>query len=179
MRDSQSGPQGQDLYSLETLREWKQADAFRRAGIYGRAAKTFRQFWETHQDPEAGWRYANCLRKTGLVEPALSLLRDLAASLSEHPVVREELIWCLYEGRLVKEREAGRSAEVVAVAKEMLGLGAEGRALKLAVFAVISAAKTKGQWHMVSCWCDLLDPADLNAETRNAAKRSIPSDRER
>ena len=61
----------------------------------------------------------------------------------------------------------------------MVSAEATGIALKLAVFAVMSAAKTRGQWKLVSNWCDLLEPAELGSQARVTKHGSIPSDRER
>ncbi|MFA7481779.1 MAG: tetratricopeptide repeat protein [Vulcanimicrobiota bacterium] len=179
MRYCDSGPQEQDVHRVVNPVEWKQAEAFRLTGVYGRAAKYFRACWEEEKKPDAGWRYANCLRKTGLAEAALTLLRDLSTQFPEDQEVRDELVWCIYDARLTKAKEESRSADVIAHAKDMLGAGAEGLALKLAVFAVMGVAKTKGQWNQVSCWCDLLDPSTLSTVSRKGKQGTIPSEQER
>lgn len=159
--------------------EWKRAEAFCNAGIFGRSAKYFREVWDETSDPEAGWRYAHCLRKSGYIEVALGLLRDLSKEYPEHPQIREEFVWGLYEGRLVpaKKKESGEA--MVEAARDMVAAEAEGKALQLAVFAVMNHAKTRGHWKLVSSWCDLLDPKTLDGTVRRGAQGSIPSDRER
>lgn len=177
--DGRSEDGNPDRLDFQESEAWKKAESFRKAEIYGRAAKAFRQFWEETEDPEAGWRYAHCLRKSGLIEVALSLLVELEQSHPDHPVIRDELVWGLYEGRLLPAKEEGDCSRVVEAARAMVSAEATGIALKLAVFAVMSAAKTRGQWKLVSNWCDLLEPAELESQARVTKHGSIPSDRER
>ena len=183
MRNSDTRPAQDNVYCVEdpsTSPEWKKAEAFRLTGIYVRAAKYFRTVWDENKDPQAGWRYAHCLRKTGYNEPALGLLQELHKTYGDEvPELQDEYVWTLYESRLVRAKEEGNASDIVAAAKDMVAAGAEGNALKLAVFAVISAAKTKGQWNQVSCWCDLLDPEELSDRARSVNGKSIPSDKER
>lgn len=181
MGDDNRGPEDGDIDRLShrETEEWRKAEAFRNAGIYGRAAKSFRRFWDETGDLEAGWRYAHCLRKSGYVEVALGLLSDLEKHHPDNPEVREELIWGLYEGRLVPAKEKGEAEAVIQAARDMVGAEAEGRALKLAVFAVMTMAKTRGHWKLVSSWCDLLDPTALDSAPRRSGQGTIPSDRER
>ncbi len=182
MGSSDGGPEDGDLDRVahRGSEEWKKAEALRKAEIFGRAAKAFRAFWDETCDPEAGWRYAHCLRKSGYHEMGLGLLFELEQEYPEHPEIRQELIWGIYEGRLLPAKQQGDSQATVQAAREMVAAEASGTALKLAVFAVMGAAKTKGQWRLVSNWCDLLDPAELSAEARSvAANGKIPSDRER
>ena len=181
MWNSDRGPATVPVHSVENNNdpEWKQAEAFRKTGIFGRAARYFRERWDEHEDPEAGWRYAHCLRKTGYHEVAISLLAELHRNAPLSDSISKEYVWALYEGRLAKAKDEGNQQGVLEAAREIVGAGAEGTALKLAVFAVISAAKTKGQWNQVSNWCDLLNPATLSASQRQGDRGTIPSDRER
>ena len=181
MGSSDGRPEDSDLDCLShrESEEWKKAETFRNAGIHGRAAKVFRAMWDQTGDPEAGWRYAHCLRLSGYIEVALSLLFELEKHHPEHLQIRDELIWGLYEGRLVPAKEKGDGAAVIQAARDMVSAEAEGKALRLAVFAVMGQAKTRGHWKLVSSWCDLLEPESLDTTARQAGHGSIPSDRER
>lgn len=182
MGDSDGRPEDRDSNSLGSLADspqWKQAESFRKAEIYGRAAKSFRQFWEESHNPEAGWRYAQCLRKSGLLELALGLLTELEREFPDHFRIREQLVWSIYEGRLLPAKAKGDNAAIVEAGRAMVSAEATGIALRLAVFAVMGVAKTRGQWKLVSNWCDLLDPSTLNSKAKVTNNGSIPSDRER
>lgn len=181
MGSSDGGSEERDLncVSHRESEEWKKAEAFRNAEIFGRAAKAFRAFWDDTGDAEAGWRYAHCLRKSGYGEVALGILNELAKHNPEHLVIRDELVWGLYESRLLVAKEKGDGALVIQAARDMVSAEAEGKALRLAVFAVVGAAKTRGHWKLVSNWCDLLDPRTLETQARQMGQGTIPSDRER
>lgn len=182
MGNSDGRPEDSDLDCLSSIQEteeWKKAESFRKAEIFGRAAKSFRQFWESTRHPEAGWRYAQCMRKSGFTELALGLLIELEQAYPEHLEVRNELVWGLYEGRLVPAKEQGDCSAIVEAGRAMVTAEATGVALKLAVFAVMGAAKSRGQWKLVSNWCDLLEPNELDSKARVTKHGSIPSDRER
>lgn len=158
---------------------WRKAEALRKAEIFGRAAKAFKEYWDQTGDPEAGWRYAHCMRKSGYWETALGLLNELAEFYPELDDIREERVWALYEGRLLPAKAKGECQPIIEAAREMVAAEAEGAPLKMAVFAVVAAAKTRGHWKLVSAWCDLLEPDKLDNKPRSAGKGSIPSDRER
>ena len=167
------------LSELEGSEEWKKAETFRKAEIFGRAAKAFRVFWDQTRHPEAGWRYAHCLRKSGFIDLALGLLTELEQVAPDHPVIRDELVWGLYEGRLLPAKEQGDSSGVIEAARGMVAAEASGIALRLAVFAVMGVAKSRGHWKLVSNWCDLLEPEELESRSRVTKHGNIPSDRER
>lgn len=193
MGDNNTGPEDYDVHNINTAdiasaiadtdiketEEWKKAESFRKAEIYGRAAKTFRKFWEETKDPEAGWRYAHCLRKSGISDSSLKLLQELQQSYPEHQKIGYELVWGIYEAKLVPAKEKNNCSEIMEAAREMIAAEATGIPLKLAVFAAVSAAKSRGQWKLVSRWCDLLEPSQLDSATRQTQHGSIPSDRER
>lgn len=168
-----------DSMSHRESEEWRKAEALRNAEIFGRAGRAFKDFWDQTGDPEAGWRYASCMRKSGYLETALGLLNDLAEYYPDHPEIREERVWTLYQARMVPAKDKGNTQEIIEAARELVAAEAEGVQLKLAVFAVLSAAKTKGHWKLVSAWCDLLSPETLDNRAKAAGKGTIPSDRER
>jgi cold shock CspA family protein len=107
------------------------------------------------------------------------LLRDLEHHYPEHTEIRQELIWALYDSRLRPAKEAGNSQAVLEAAREIVAAEATGPALRLTVFTVMGVAKTKGQWRLLSNWCDLLDPCQLTAESKPSHNGNMPSDRER
>ena len=183
MGNSDGRPEEEGLDHLEVEKErgeeWQKAEAFRKAEIFGRAAKFFRSVWDENDDPEAGWRYAHCLRKTGYLEVALGLLQELRKRFPDHEEIADELVWALYQGRLVPAKSEGNTYGVLEAAKEIVDAEAEGTALRLTVFAAIGAAKTKGHWRMISGWCELLDPSELSTQSKKVGQSNIPSDRER
>ncbi len=168
-----------DSMSHRESPEWKKAETFRKAEIFGRAAKAFKEVWDQTGDPQAGWRYAHCLRRSGYHDLAINVLTELNEFYPDDQDIREEFVWSIYEGRLLSAKNQADNRGIIDAAREMVAAGAEGRSLKLAVFSVVSAAKTKGHWNLISAWCDLLDPQDLDTTTRGAGKGTIPSDRER
>lgn len=174
-------PENSDVDSMTHREspEWRKAETLRKAEIFGRAAKAFKEFWDQTGDPEAGWRYAHCMRKSGYWESALTTLNELAEWYPLHDDIKQERVWALYEGRLLPAKQQSDSQAVIEAARDMVAAEAEGTALKMAVFAVLAAAKTKGHWKLVSAWCDLLEPAQLDNRNRGTGKGTIPSDRER
>jgi len=141
----------------ETLNE---AEARFRDGDYAGAGAIFHRAWDAG-NPQAGVRYACCLRLAGFPQPALRVCRELAQQAPADLAIRAELAWNLFELHLRPLAARRDLAAMQRAASEILAIGA-GPAAVEAVLAVMEAAAACGDWSVVEAWGERLRAADLD-----------------
>ena len=162
----------------ERLTTFQQAEALRKAGQYADAGPAFRRLWDEQGDASNGWRYAQCLRKSGHPEAALQVITQVVAQHPDDQWVGFEHAWCIYEALVKPASAEGHLGKLLFAGQKMVEAGAQDLALRLTVFAIIKVAKEKGKWDIVSAWCDRLDRQQLSTEPREMGGRRVISEQE-
>lgn len=156
----------------------QQAKTFYEANQFAEAGAIYHELWAEQDDAFSGTRYAHCLRKAGHANVALNIARQVAQQHPDDVYVRREFVWALYEAQFKPAKERGDLRALTQTAQEIASLTDETLPLHLVTFAVLDLAKDKGQWSLVSEWCDRLDPQTLSLERREVGGRQILSERE-
>lgn len=156
----------------------QQAKTLLEANQFAEAGAIYHELWAEQGDAFSGTRYAHCLRKAGHAQAAVSIARQVTQQHPDDIYGRRELVWSLYEAQFKPAKERGDLRTLTQTAQEILDLTDEALPLKLVTFAVIDLAKEKGQWSLVSEWCDRLEPQALSLDKREVGGRRILSERE-
>ncbi|MFO7749739.1 MAG: hypothetical protein R6V54_06560, partial [Desulfobacteraceae bacterium] len=149
----------------------RQAKQFYEEERYEEAGKLYHQLWDEREDAFSGGRYACCLRKCGYPDYALTVAREVA---QEHPddiYVQREVVWALYDAEFKPAKERSDLGALMRTGQDILNLTDEELPTRLVSFAVVSLAKDKLRWDVVSAWCDRLDPSQLSTERREMGGR--------
>jgi tetratricopeptide (TPR) repeat protein/cold shock CspA family protein len=163
---------------MEQVDRPQQARELYEAKRFAEAGAIYHALWDEQGDAFSGGRYAYCLRKCGHADAALTVARQVIAKHPDDPYVRREVVWALYEAEVKPAREKGDLGRLLQTAQQIVELTDEVLPVRLVTFAVIALAKDKGQWDIVSHWCDRLDPQALSDEKREVNGRRILSERE-
>lgn len=106
------------------------------------------------------------------------MARRVAQVYPDDIYVRREVVWALYDAEFKPAKERDDLGALVRTGQEILDLTDEELPTRLASFAVVSLAKDKMRWDVVSAWCDRLDPEQLSAERREMGGRRVISELE-
>jgi tetratricopeptide (TPR) repeat protein len=158
---------------------YRTAEALRTQGKYTDAAELFQQLWKEQFSAVVGSKYVQCLRKAGRTTDAVNAGQEALTRYPNDIWVRRELIWAYYDAHVKPARTTGDLSKAIKGARAIVNLGPEDMPLRLTAFAVIDIAKAKGQWRIMSDWCDCLDPTQLSDEASMIDGRRGMSDRER
>jgi len=156
----------------------QQARQFYGAKDFEADGRLYHQLWDERGDAFSGGRYALCLRKCGYPQAALAVARQVAQKHSDDVYVRREVVWALYEAEFKPAKERGDLGALVQAGQQILDLTDEALPVHLVSFAVISLAKDKMKWSLVSDWCDRLERRELSTEPREMGGRRVISERE-
>ena len=156
----------------------QQARQFYGAKDFEADGRLYHQLWDERGDAFSGGRYALCLRKCGYPQAALAVARQVAQKHSDDVYVRREVVWSLYEAEFKPAKERGDLGALVQAGQQILDLTDEALPVHLVSFAVISLAKDKMKWGLVSDWCDRLNRQELSTEPREMGGRRVLSERE-
>lgn len=156
----------------------QQARQFYEAKDFEEAGKLYHELWNERGDAFSGGRYAHCLRKCGHAQAALAVARRVAEKYPEEIYVRREVVWALYEAEFKSAKERGDLNTLLRAGQQILDLTDEELPVRLVTFAIISLAKDKMKWGLVSDWCDRLDRQQLSTEPREMDGRRVVSEQE-
>jgi cold shock CspA family protein/tetratricopeptide (TPR) repeat protein len=145
---------------------------------YAGAGALYHQLWDQRGDAYSGSRYAHCLRKAGHPEAALKVARQVAQVHPDDVYVHREIVWALYDAEFKPARERDDLGAMVQAGQQILELTDEKLPTRLVTFPVISLAKDKSRWRLVSEWCDQLNSDQLSTEPREIGGRRVISERE-
>ena len=148
------------------------------AGQFEDAGKLYHQLWDEHGDAFSGSRYVHCLRKAGHAKAAVTTARMVVEKHPDDVYVRRELVWALYEAEFKPAKERSDLAAMTGVGSQIAKMTDEELPLRLVAFPIISLAKEKGKWIVVSQWCDHLDRNALDIEPREIDGRRVISEQE-
>lgn len=154
------------------------ADALRKEKKYDQALAQFEVLWQKQSGAFIGWRYAQCLRKTGQLEKAEQIARAILEKSPDDQFTKKELGWILYERELKPAREDGDLGRLVHFAHEILQLNDDPLATRLTMQSVAKVAKARGKWDIVLEWLDKVKPEDLSTEPMIIDGKRGMSDRE-
>lgn len=163
---------------MSTPDRQQKAKTFYEASQFAEAGAIYHELWVEQGDAFSGTRYTHCLRKAGHANAALSIARQVAQKHPNDTYACRELVWALYEAQFKPAKERGDLRALTQAAQEIANLTDETLPMHLVTFAVIDLAKDKGQWQLVSYWCDRLDPQTLNLDKREVGDQRILSERE-
>lgn len=75
--------------------KFQEADQYRKNKQYPQATALLAELWEVHPSDRVGWRYAECLRKSGQLEKAEEIARQALARFPQDAFTRKQLGWVL------------------------------------------------------------------------------------
>jgi len=156
------------MKSIEELHH--EANNLRQAKKYVDAIPLYEKLWTETGDQYDGAGLLHCLRKSGDFEKAIPLAGELIKKYPTFDWTKNESIWTLINGKLIKLNENSSLEDVLAVASEIMNLKPEGLAAKKVVFKVLKSAKAADKWDIVSEWADKLDPETLSTTPMTDAR---------
>lgn len=157
---------------------YESADALRKQGKFAAACEQFAQLWQHSPGLLIGWRYAYCLRKLGRLDEAEAVAKSALAQYPEDTYARSELAWILYEKYLKPAKAENNLAGVISAAEQVLALDSGAMVRAKAVLAVMSLAKTRGDWRLLLEWSDRVSPEDLSNQPMQFGGKTGMSERE-
>lgn len=75
--------------------EYNVAENLRKNGDFQAALPRFTSLWDSEPSREIGWRYAECLRKTGRLAECEKIAQDARKRYPEGGFATKQLAWCL------------------------------------------------------------------------------------
>ncbi len=140
----------------------QEAKRLRQEKNFSGALPLYEEQWNETGAPFDGAGLLNCLRKLKRYDKAIPLAEELVGNFPDFQWAKNEAIWTYIEGELNKLKEDATVGEIIEIVNKIMELKPEGYAAKLAVFKVLKAAKTAGDWKVVNEWTDRLNPEILS-----------------
>ncbi len=103
----------------------------------------------------------HCLRKTDNLDEAVRLADEVKNKYLDFDWFRNEIIWTLTQGKLLKLSEDD-TTQTVKVANDILELNPDSFAKTTIIFRVLKVAKNNGDWETISEWSSKLDADTLD-----------------
>lgn len=141
---------------------YESAESLRKNKQYTQAAQQFAQLWQQYTTKMIGWRYAQCLRKSGQLEKAEQLAREAHEKFPDDEWTAKELFWVIYDKELKPAKEDSDLGRLLYHARQALEFTQDSFAVNRTVLTVIKVAKAKGKWEVVLEWADKAQPNELN-----------------
>ena len=141
----------------------KRATELRKKGEFEKALPLYRELSKDDSDSYSAAGLLHSLRKLHLFDEALSLCNPVNQIHLVIPWYRNEAIWALIQGKLLRLDDSATLDEVVVVAESILALEPKDTRTKWSIARrVLKVAKLKHRWEIVPKWLALVDPNELS-----------------
>ena len=141
----------------------KRATEFRKKGEFDKALPLYRELSKDDSDSYSAAGLLHCLRKLHLFNEALALCVPVNQRHLALDWYRNEVIWCLIQGKLQRLDDSATVDEIATTAESILGLEPSDTPTKWTITRrVIKNAKLRNRWDIVSKWIERVNPDELS-----------------